>query len=135
MKLRDFKYFEYVCKTKSFTKAAEEMFTSQSVISSAIKEMELYFGVKLIERKKFSNILKITKSGNKVLDAIENINKYELELNKNLEKKSEHKDIKFGFSKLFEHKILEDYLKIGIEYIESFNENSFVEDEVGATCC
>lgn len=64
-------YFVAVCKYKTISKAAEEMYVSQPAISSAIKELEEDFGVKLFRRQ--GNNLVLTEAGNEFLISCEKI--------------------------------------------------------------
>ena len=50
MELRQLQYFRAVCETKSFTKAAEACFVSQSAVSQQIKALEAELGFPLTER-------------------------------------------------------------------------------------
>ena len=62
-KLKLFKigYFLEVCKQGSISKAAETLYVSQPAVSSAVKELEDEFGVKLLTRQ--SNRITITAAG------------------------------------------------------------------------
>jgi len=50
MNLRHMKIFVVVCQENSITLASKKMYISQPAISTAIKEMENYYGVKLFDR-------------------------------------------------------------------------------------
>ena len=50
MLLRQIEYFCAVCRTGSFTKAADECFVSQSAVSQQVKALEAELEVQLIER-------------------------------------------------------------------------------------
>lgn len=54
---KQMRYFISVVDTKSFTKAAEECYISQSAISQQIKSLEDQLGVKLLKRQKKSFLL------------------------------------------------------------------------------
>ena len=54
-------YYVSVVKNRSFTKAAEELFVTQSAISQGIKALEESVGVELLERKRRS--FTVTKAG------------------------------------------------------------------------
>ncbi len=49
--IKQMKYFQAVARLKSFTKAADECFISQSAISQQIQALEKELGVKLIQRE------------------------------------------------------------------------------------
>ena len=49
--MKQMKYFQAVVRCKSFTKAAEECFISQSAISQQIRALENELGVKLLIRR------------------------------------------------------------------------------------
>ena len=61
LKLQQLRYFMDVVSTKSFTRAAERNFTSQSNISYAVRELEKIVGVPLFIRK--ANEVTMTKFG------------------------------------------------------------------------
>lgn len=65
MNLRHMKIFVAVCQNSSITLAAKKMYISQPAISTAIKEMENYYGVKLFDR--LSKKLYLTEVGKMVL--------------------------------------------------------------------
>ncbi len=65
MKLSQLRYFIAVCHCGNITQAAREMNISQPSVSSAIKELELEFGVMLFER--VNGRLRITKNGEQLL--------------------------------------------------------------------
>src|SRR6266536_3279972 len=56
-----FQGFEAAARTLSFTKAAEELFITQSAVSRQIKALEQHLGLKLFERRPRS--LQLTESG------------------------------------------------------------------------
>src|SRR5205814_8303660 len=53
--------FEAAARTLSFTKAAEELFITQSAVSRQIKALEDHLGLKLFERR--PRALQLTESG------------------------------------------------------------------------
>ena len=55
--LKQLKYFQSVVRLKSFSKAAEENFISQSAISQQIQALEQELGFRLLERKNRSFVL------------------------------------------------------------------------------
>src|SRR5436309_14042273 len=56
-----FQGFEAAARTLSFTKAAEELFITQSAVSRQIKALEDHLGLKLFERQ--PRALKLTENG------------------------------------------------------------------------
>ena len=66
MTLRHFRIFISVVKLNSITLAAEELYMSQPAVSLAIKEMEVYYGVRLFDR--LSRKIFITDEGRRVYD-------------------------------------------------------------------
>ena len=54
-----------VMKTESFTRAAENLYTSQPSVSRDIKRLELKYNIKIFEFK--SPYLKLTRDGEKLL--------------------------------------------------------------------
>ncbi|MFI5140028.1 MAG: LysR family transcriptional regulator [Sphingobacteriales bacterium] len=61
MNLFKLKIFITVCNTGSFTKAAKELFITQSAVSKSIKELEATWEIKLISRK--GNQIDVTAEG------------------------------------------------------------------------
>lgn len=61
MKLSQLRYFLAVCKTGNFTTASKELYVSQPAVSSAIREIESEYGVRLFERN--NNQLVLTEQG------------------------------------------------------------------------
>lgn len=59
--LNGIRYFQSVVRNKSFTKAAEECYLSQSAISQQIQSLENEIGVKLLDRK--HRAFSLTKAG------------------------------------------------------------------------
>lgn len=59
-------YFLAIVKYKSFTKAANEMFISQSSLSKKIKALENELGIELLNRGK--SIIELTHAGKEVYD-------------------------------------------------------------------
>lgn len=76
-----------VMKTKSFTRAAENLYTSQPSVSRDIKRLELKYNVKIFEFK--SPYLKLTRDGEKLLQYALQRESIEQELWQNLTSESE----------------------------------------------
>lgn len=66
MTLRHMKIFVVVCQESSITLASKKLFISQPAISTAIKELEDYYGVKLFDR--ISKKIFLTEVGKTVLN-------------------------------------------------------------------
>ena len=58
--LRQLKALSYIAQTRSFTKAAERLFITQSAISGLIKDLEEEVGLQLIQR---GRIIRLTEAG------------------------------------------------------------------------
>ena len=71
MELRQLQYFREVCYVKSFTKAANNLFVSQPVITNAIQKLEEELEVRLLNRdnKKVS----LTVEGERMLEKVEKL--------------------------------------------------------------
>ena len=76
-----------VMKTESFTRAAENLYTSQPSVSRDIKRLELKYNVKIFEFK--SPYLKLTRDGEKLLQYALQRESIEQELWQNLTSESE----------------------------------------------
>ena len=62
------KIFFEACKEKSFTKAAKNLFISQSAVSIQIKKLETKLGIQLIERN--SKNFRLTFAGKSALERL-----------------------------------------------------------------
>jgi DNA-binding transcriptional LysR family regulator len=71
MTLRNMKIFVAVCQENSITLASKKLYVSQPAISTAIKEMENYYGVKLFDR--ISKTIYLTEAGKTVLSYAQHI--------------------------------------------------------------
>lgn len=71
MTLRHMKVFITVCRARSMTSAAKELYTSQPAVSAVISELEQNYGVKLFDR--MSKQLYLTGAGEKMLSYAEHI--------------------------------------------------------------
>lgn len=137
MNIRDLEYFNSVCKSKNFTKAAKELFISQPAITNAINRLELELKSKLIDRNQFSKEITLTKAGEivrkhskKIFNEIDEMN---LEISKIKDKK-----IKFGippmigayFFPLFIGELMKKNLEDDIEFVEagSLKMNKYIEE-------
>ena len=76
-----------VMKTESFTRAAENLYTSQPSVSRDIKRLELKYNIKIFEFK--SPYLKLTRDGEKLLQYALQRESIEQELWQNLTSESE----------------------------------------------
>ena len=66
MTLLQLMYFSEVCRTKNFTKAAENLYVTQPTITNAVRELEQEFHVQLIERN--NKMISITEAGEQLLE-------------------------------------------------------------------
>ncbi len=78
MKIMQLRYFMEVCKWKSVTRAAKELYISQPSVTCAIHEMEKEFGVNLFHRQKKNMILTtegeyLYQQGQEILDRLEEL--------------------------------------------------------------
>lgn len=70
MDFLSFVYFEELAKELNFTRAAENLYTSQQCLSQHIKRLETHYGVTLFERKPQ---IKLTYAGKLLLEASQQI--------------------------------------------------------------
>ncbi|MBM7835583.1 LysR family transcriptional regulator [Clostridium sardiniense] len=113
MNFSDLEYFNYLCKVKSFTKVAEDLFVSQPSVSMSVAKLEKELGVKLISRNLAKKELTITKAGEilrvgseNIINEIENI---KFEINKLNARK-----IKFGIPPIIRLSYLENLINYTI---------------------
>ena len=66
VKLLQLRYFQTICKYNNLTKAAKELYVSQSTLSGTVKELEEEFGVPLFYRR--SKGLVLTQAGQVLLE-------------------------------------------------------------------
>ena len=66
MTLLQLTYFVELCRTKNFTRAAENQNVTQPTVSNAVRDLELEFGLKLLERD--NRHLALTPAGEELLD-------------------------------------------------------------------
>ncbi len=66
MELKQLEYLSVCAQTKSFTKAANTLFTAQSNVSKVIKSLEKELGFKLFERKQYG--IALTEKGKTVYE-------------------------------------------------------------------
>ncbi len=71
MTLKHFKIFYEVCREESITKAAANLNMAQPAVSTAIKELEAYYNVKLFER--LNRKIYITNAGSYLLEYVDSI--------------------------------------------------------------
>ena len=71
MNLRFIEAFVWVARLRSFTAAAEKLYTTQAAISARIATLEDEFGVKLFERDK--RTVALTHSGEELLEYAEQL--------------------------------------------------------------
>lgn len=78
MDIISFKYFIEIANELNFTKAANNLYSSQQCLSQHVKRLEDYYGVKLLERKPK---VKLTEAGRLLVEAGKSI----LEIEENLQ--------------------------------------------------
>lgn len=81
MDIQSFTYFNELAKELNFTKAAENLYTSQQSLSQHIKRLETHYGVDLFERKPR---VRLTYAGKLLLEASHRILNIENELKSQL---------------------------------------------------
>lgn len=96
MTLRHFKIFIEVCETMNMTQAAGKLYISQSAVSQAISDLELYYGTKLFER--LSKRIYLTNAGEKLLSYARHITEMTEEAETSLKSLSESGLIRIGAS-------------------------------------
>lgn len=91
MNIRDLEYFNCLCETKSFTKAAERLFISQPSVTLSINRLEKELNSKLVIRSHSNKEIKITESGlilkKRTQNILHEISEAKLEINKLKSKK------------------------------------------------
>lgn len=92
--LNNLKYFYMVVKMGSFTKASEYFYISQPNISYAIKQLENYYGVKLLIRDRKG--VKLTSIGGRIYAKIEELFKKLNECNQIIQEKNNTEKISIG---------------------------------------
>ncbi len=100
MEYKSLLYFIRVAKHSSFTKAAEELYISQSAISQAINHLEKELDVRLFNR---GRQISLTRAGRAFLPEAERLYRHTSNLKERLrELKSEgHESLNFGISPLY----------------------------------
>lgn len=134
-------YFIKVAEEKSFTKAAEELFISQSTISKAVRSLEEKFSVELIDRSPHK--FEITKNGKYVYDFAKELIEFYEEKQKELDILIENESniLKFGLppsagsiyfhSLISEFQRLHPHIKLIISEMTSTNiVKSLIEDKL-----
>ncbi|MGL4739461.1 MAG: LysR family transcriptional regulator [Sarcina sp.] len=126
MNLKDLEYFNEICMSESFTKAAQNLFITQPTITNSINRLETELNTKIFIRSSFNSQVKLTNAGKILKIHSENILNELNNLKKNLDK-LETKEITFGTPPLintyFLPKITETLLENKI-----FRHMKFVEE-------
>lgn len=73
MRIDDLKYYIAVCELRNFSKAAEKCYVTQPAVTQAIKRLEKFFNVPLLERDRTSNSIRITPAGETLLHHARNL--------------------------------------------------------------
>lgn len=95
MTLLQLTYFAEVCRTKNFTKAAENLFVTQPTITNAVRELEQEFHVQLIERN--NKMIAITEAGQDLLEMSMHLLEYSDRIKLIMEDKvQEHSRLRLG---------------------------------------
>ncbi len=111
IELNTLRVFEAVARNKSFSKAAEELFLSQSAVSQQIKALEEHLEVKLFYRS--AKEITLTEAGEKILVHVQNLLQSTYQL-KELVSESQQSDplrLSVGLSSVAAPLVLEALLK------------------------
>lgn len=92
--LNNLKYFYMIVKLGSFTKASEYFYISQPNISYAVKQLENYFGVKLLIRNRSG--IKLTAIGERIYGKIEDLFKNLDDCNLMIKEKADTETLSIG---------------------------------------
>ncbi len=97
------KYILKINNTRSFSRAAKELFISQPSLSLTIKKMEEELGFQIFDRSK--NPIELTHKGHIYIEHLENVIRSEKEMENKLERLSQdgEKRIAIGASNSFSH--------------------------------
>ncbi len=125
MTLRHFKIFIEVCETMNMTQAAERLFISQSAVSQAISDLEIYYGTKLFER--LSKRIYLTNAGEKLLSYARHITEMTEEAQASIKALSEREFIRIGASVTVGAAILPQFVR-DFKKISPTTEIAVVED-------
>lgn len=109
MTLRHMKIFVMVCKENSITLAAKKLYISQPAVSTAIKELEAYYGAPLFDR--ISKKLYLTQVGNTVYDYALHINSLFDDLEVSVMNTSSTGQLRIGSSVTIGAYFMPDYIK------------------------
>lgn len=96
MTLRHFQIFVAVCDTRSMTRAAQNLFMSQSAVSQAIAEMERHYEVRLFER--LSRKLYLTQAGETLLGFARHIIRMNLDAEEEMRNLNQSGMVRIGAS-------------------------------------
>lgn len=100
MTLNQLKYFCTACRTRSITKASEELFVTQPTISIAIKDLEAEFNIILFARN--GNHLELTSAGETFYEKAKDLLKHSTEIqNEFLELGNRVPVLKIGIPPMF----------------------------------
>lgn len=127
MNLKHLSYFVEIAKRESFTKAADDIYVSQSALSKAVKSLEQELGVILIDRT--SKSFNLTEEGNILLKEGERlllyVNESQTEIYEKIHKRKRRLRVGIPpvistayFSYLI-YKFREQYINIDFEVIEA----------------
>ncbi|KXL52090.1 HTH-type transcriptional regulator CysL [Anaerotignum neopropionicum] len=125
MTLRHFKIFIEVCETMNMTQAAEKLYISQSAVSQAISDLEVYYGTKLFER--LSKRIYLTSVGAKLLSYARHITEMTVEAETSIKALSESEFIRIGASVTVGAAILPNLVR-ALKIISPSTEIAVVED-------
>lgn len=110
MTLRHLKIFVAVCKSKGITSAAKKLHIAQPSVSLAIKELEVYYGVRLFDR--ISKKIYITETGKQFLSYAQHIVSLFDELEKGFKNWDTIGTLRIGTSITIGNFLLPEYVKM-----------------------
>lgn len=109
MTIRHMKIFVSVCIEESITLAAKKLYISQPAVSTAIKELEAFYGTPLFDR--ISKKLYLTDAGKTVYHYAIHINSLFKELESSLKSSESIGQLKIGSSITIGTHLMPDYIK------------------------
>ncbi|MGL5633506.1 MAG: LysR family transcriptional regulator [Sarcina sp.] len=124
LNFKDLKYLKSLSETNSFTKTAQEFYVSQPTITNAIKNLEYYFEIKLVNREKFKKAISFTSEGKELIEIIDFIEILLKDFKEKVHLNEKKNEIIIGIPPIVDNIILKNLL------FEIFNINTINESEI-----